>query len=610
MNVARRVLGNVFGFEAFRPGQEAVIGALLAGHNVLAVMPTGSGKSLCFQVPALVGEGLTVVVSPLVALMQDQVTELRLAGVAADSINSANERPENVAAWKRAAAGETRLLYMAPERLMTERMLAALARLPVTLFAIDEAHCISQWGPSFRPEYADLCRLRERFPAVPIAALTATADEVTREDIAEKLFAGAAEQFVLGFDRPNIALAVEMKRDTKRQLLSFIERHRGESGIVYCLSRKKTEETAALLAASGVRALPYHAGMDMAAREEHQNVFMTEPGVVIVATIAFGMGIDKADVRYVFHTDLPGSIEAYYQELGRAGRDGARAEAHMLYGLSDIQVRRQFIESEDAGEDRRRREHRRLDALLGYCEAPGCRRVTLLEYFGERIEPCGNCDVCADPSGRVDATEDALKILSAARRSGERFGAAHLIDILRGSETEKVARFGHRRLPAFGSGADRGKNEWRSMIRQMVATGFLQIDIAGYGGLGITDKGRALLRGEGSFLYREDRLIAPSPTRKTRERTGTAEPEQSLDGDETALLSTLKALRLELARERGVPAYVVFPDRALVDMARRRPRTEAEFAEVHGVGAAKLKQFAEPFLAAIADALEGSESGQ
>ena len=571
MNVARRVLGNVFGFEAFRPGQEAVIAALLAGRNVLAVMPTGSGKSLCFQVPALVGEGLTVVVSPLVALMQDQVTELKLAGVAADSINSANERPENVAAWKRAAAGETRLLYMAPERLMTERMLAALARLPVTLFAIDEAHCISQWGPSFRPEYADLCRLRERFPAVPIAALTATADEVTREDIAEKLFAGAAEQFVLGFDRPNIALAVEMKRDTKRQLLSFIERHRGESGIVYCLSRKKTEETAALLAASGVRALPYHAGMDMAAREEHQNVFMTEPGVVIVATIAFGMGIDKADVRYVFHTDLPGSIEAYYQELGRAGRDGARAEAHMLYGLADIQVRRQFIESEDAGEDRRRREHRRLDALLGYCEAPGCRRVTLLEYFGERIEPCGNCDVCADPSGRVDATEDALKILSAARRSGERFGAAHLIDILRGSETEKVARFGHRRLPAFGSGADRGKNEWRSMIRQMVATGFLQIDIAGYGGLGITDKGRALLRGEGSFLYREDRVVAPSPTRKTRERTGTAEPERMLNGDETALLNALKALRLDLAKERGVPAYVVFPDRALVDMAQRRP---------------------------------------
>ena len=602
MNDARRVLGTVFGFKAFRPGQEEVMEALLAGRNVLAVMPTGSGKSLCFQVPALVrGEGLTVVVSPLVALMQDQVTELKLAGVAADSINSASGRAQNVAAWRRAASGETRLLYMAPERLMTERMLAALARLPVTLFAIDEAHCISQWGPSFRPEYADLCRLRELFPAVPIAALTATADEVTREDIAEKLFAGAAEQFVLGFDRPNIALAVEMKRDWKRQLQAFIARHEGASGIVYCLSRKKTEETAALLAAAGARALPYHAGMDAETRKEHQNVFMSEPGVVIVATIAFGMGIDKADVRYVFHTDLPGSVEAYYQEIGRAGRDGARAEAHMLYGLADIRMRRQFIEDEDAGEERRRREHKRLDALLGYCEAPACRRVTLLEYFGERIAPCGNCDVCLDPSGRIDGTEDARKVLSAAQGSGQRFGAAHLIDIVRGTPTGKVAQFGHGRLPAFGTGAERGKNEWRSIMRQMVATGYLRLDIAGYGAIGITEKGRALLRGEGEFLYREGTVIARGPAREPRARSAKA-PEQGLDGGDAALLAGLKALRLNLARARGVPAYVVFPDRTLIDMVRRRPRTEAEFAEVNGVGAAKLEQFAEPFLAAINDA--------
>ena len=343
---------------------------------------------------------------------------------------------------------------------------------------------------------------------MPIAALTATADEVTREDIAAKLFGGEVEQFVLGFDRPNITLAVEVKRDWKRQLQGFIARHEGESGIVYCLSRKKTEETAALLAASGVRALAYHAGMDTEAREEHQNVFMTEPGVVIVATIAFGMGIDKADVRYVFHADLPGSVEAYYQEIGRAGRDGARAEAHMLYGLADIRMRRQFIEDEDAGEERRRREHKRLDALLGYCEAPACRRVTLLEYFGERIAPCGNCDVCLDSSGRIDGTEDARKVLSAAQGSGERFGAAHLIDIVRGTPTGKVAQFGHGRLPAFGAGADRGKNEWRSIVRQMVATGFLRLDIAGYGGIGITDKGRALVHGEGEFLYREDTVIA------------------------------------------------------------------------------------------------------
>ena len=606
MTDARRVLGEVFGFEAFRRGQEAAIETLLEGRNVLAVMPTGSGKSLCFQIPALVMDGLTVVVSPLVALMQDQVSALRLAGVAADSIHSGNKRTENVAAWKRVASGATRLLYMAPERLMTERMLAALARLPVTLFAVDEAHCISQWGPAFRPEYEDLCRLREVFPGTPIAALTATADEVTRNDIAEKLFRGEVEQFVLGFDRPNIALSVESKRDWKRQLRRFVIRHEGESGIVYCLSRRKTEETAAMLAALGVRALPYHAGMDKEVRESHQNAFMTEPGVVIVATIAFGMGIDKADVRYVFHTDLPGSVEAYYQEIGRAGRDGGRAEAHMLFGLADIRMRRQFIENEDAGDERKRREHKRLDALLGYCEAPTCRRVALLGYFGERIEPCGNCDVCLDPSATVDGTEDARKVLSAVRRSGERFGAAHVIDVLRGTHTEKVRRFGHHRLPAFGSGVARGKNEWSSLIRQMVAAGLLRLDIAGYGGLAITGHGRSLLQGEGEFMYHEHaaagRSSTPASTHtSTREprEARTRQPDPSLDEEQTALLGVLKALRLELARERGVPAFVVFPDRTLVDMARRRPRTEAEFAEVNGVGAAKLRQFATPFLAAI-----------
>ena len=600
---ARGALRDVFGFEGFRPGQEAVIEALLRGRHVLTVMPTGSGKSLCFQIPALVMDGLTVVVSPLVALMQDQVSALRLAGVAADGINSGNSRSENVAAWRRAAAGGTRLLYMAPERLMTERMLAALSRLPVRLFAIDEAHCISQWGPAFRPEYEDLCRLRELFPGVPIAALTATADEVTRNDISDKLFGGRVEQFVLGFDRPNIRLAVEMKRDWKRQLRNFIARHEGESGIVYCLSRRKTEETAAMLAADGVRALPYHAGMEKEERDAHQNAFMTESGVVIVATIAFGMGIDKADVRYVFHTDLPGSVEAYYQEIGRAGRDGAPAEAHMLYGLDDIGMRRRFIEDEEAGPERRRREHKRLDALLGYCEAPACRRVALLDYFGEGTAPCGNCDVCLDPSDRIDGTEDARKILSATYRSGQRFGAAHLIDILKGAQTEKVARFGHDRLPTFGVGANRGKEEWRSLIRQMVATGFLRLDIGGYGGIGITEKGLGLLRGDGSFLYRKDAVIARAPAKARDAAAARGEgAEASLAGEDAALLESLKALRLEIARERGVPAYVVFPDRTLIDMARRRPRTEAEFADVNGVGAAKLKDFAAPFLAAIAAA--------
>ncbi len=598
MTAPLQILKDVFGFDSFRPGQEAAIRALLAGRNVLTVMPTGSGKSLCFQIPAMLLEGLTVVVSPLVALMQDQVGALRLAGVAADSINSSRERTENVAAWRRVTSGETRLLYMAPERLMTEPMLAALARLPVKLFAVDEAHCISRWGPAFRPEYEDLCRLRELFPEVPIAALTATADAVTREDIATRLFGGEADSIVMGFDRPNIRLSVAMKRDWKHQLRDFIARHPGESGIVYCLSRKKTEETAALLVVHGVRALAYHAGMGKAERETNQNIFMTDPGVVIVATIAFGMGIDKADVRYVFHTDLPGNVEAYYQEIGRAGRDGAPAEAHMIYGLADIRMRRVFIEEEDAGVDRKRREHKRLDALLGYCEAPSCRRVALLDYFGEAIEACGNCDICLDPAERVDGTEEAQEILSAVYHSGERFGAAHVIDILRGMETEKVVRAGHNRLANFGVGAVRKKAEWRSLIRQMVATGMLHLDIAGYGGMTITKKGHALRRGDGVFLYRED-TVASTPA--TRRRPSSAVPDGSLTGDETALLGVLKELRLQFARERGVPAYIVFTDRSLIDMVRRRPRTTEEFADVSGVGAVKLKDFAEPFLAAIAD---------
>ena len=575
--------------------------ALLAGRNVLTVMPTGSGKSLCFQVPALILDGLTVVVSPLVALMQDQVSALRLAGVAADAINSSQDRADNVAAWRRAAAGETKLLYMAPERLMTERMLNALARLPLSLFAIDEAHCISQWGPSFRPEYADLCRLREIFPGTPIAALTATADAVTREDIANRLFDGDMEKIVLGFDRPNIKLTVEMKREWKRQLQDFIGRHEGDSGIVYCLSRKKTEECAALLSANGTIALPYHAGMDKAEREANQNIFMTKPGVVIVATIAFGMGIDKSDVRFVFHTDLPGSIEAYYQEIGRAGRDGSPAEAHMLYGLADIRMRRVFIEEEEAGDDRKRREHKRLDALLGFCEAPACRRTALLDYFGEQAEPCGNCDVCLDPAERVDGTEDAQKILSAIYRSGERYGAVHIIDILRGVETEKIVRAGHDKLPTFGTGDDHKKTVWQSLIRQMVAIGLLRLDIQGYGGLGITDKGRVLLQGDGTFMYREDTIARkPAPAKKSR----TTVPDQPLTDDQMVLLGVLKDVRLSLAKQRGVPAYIVFPDRSLIDMAQRTPRTIEDFASINGVGAAKLKDFAGPFLAAIAGAVD------
>src|SRR5205085_7645113 len=407
------VLRTVFGYGEFRPGQEAVIDALLGGRNVLAVMPTGSGKSLCYQVPALVSGGLTIVVSPLVALMQDQGAALSLAGVDADTITSNLAREDNIAAWRRAAGGETRLLYLAPERLMTERMLAALKALEVKLIAVDEAHCISQWGASFRPEYEMLARLRQVFPGVPIGAFTATADQVTRGDIVAKLLDGRANVFVHGFDRPNIRLSVAAKRNTPKQLMTFFERHRGESGIVYCLSRKSTGQTADFLNANGVKALAYHAGLDKRSRDDNQAVFMTEAGVVMCATIAFGMGIDKPDIRFVFHADMPGSPEAYYQEIGRAGRDGLPAEAHMIFGLEDLRMRRMFIDQEDAGEERRRREHKRLDALVAYCESPICRRQTLLAYFGEMIEPCGNCDICLDPAETADGTIEAKKILSA-----------------------------------------------------------------------------------------------------------------------------------------------------------------------------------------------------
>lgn len=470
----RKILKEVFGFADFRPGQEQAVAAALARRDVLCVMPTGSGKSLCFQVPALALGGLTIVVSPLVALMQDQVEALRAAGVTADTINSARPREDNVAAWRRAARGETRLLYLSPERLTTDSMLAALARLDVRLIAVDEAHCISQWGASFRPEYAELAKLRGAFPGVPIMALTATADETTRADIAGKLFAGRVEEIVLGFDRPNIRLSAAPKKEWKKQLLAFVKAHPNQSGIVYCLSRKKTEETAALLAAEGLNALAYHAGMSAEQREVHQAAFMTSPNLVMAATIAFGMGIDKPDVRYVVHADLPASLESYYQEIGRAGRDGKAAVAHMLFGKGDIVLRRRFIDEADSNEAHKRREHKRLSALIAYCETEGCRRQALLSYFGEEAPACGNCDFCR----------------------------------------------------------------------------------------------------------------APAPASQ---------------GNKEGLFSALKQLRLSLAANRGVPAYRIFPDRTLQEMARKAPEDLEGFAALNGVGDAKLSEFGAIFLKAIAD---------
>jgi ATP-dependent DNA helicase RecQ len=503
-------------------------------------------------------------------------------------------RDENVVIWRRVAAGEVRLLYLSPERLMTEPMLAALSKLPVKLIAIDEAHCISQWGPAFRPEYEALSRLREVFPRVPLIALTATADESTRTDIARRLFGGKVEQIVLGFDRPNIRVTVTPKQNWKDQLLAFVREHKGKSGIVYCLSRKRTEEAAEFLTAHGVNALSYHAGMTKDARETNQNRFMTEPSLVMAATIAFGMGIDKSDVRFVFHADLPASLEAYYQEIGRAGRDGEPARAHMLFGLGDIRMRRQFIDQEESNDDRKRREHQRLAALLGYCESPSCRRQVLLGYFGEESEACGNCDVCLDGVTLQDATKEARLVLNTVHATGERYGATHVVDMLTGTENEKIAATGQRRLSVFGSGAQHKATFWRMLIRQLVAGAYLNHDIGGFGGLQLLPKGQAVLAGDAQFQYRPDAL-AKRVSRKERKETELAE----LTGEQTSLLSMLKQLRFTLAKARGVPAYVIFSDKSLAEMARARPKNLTEFSIIGGVGSSKLHDFGNTFVKAI-----------
>jgi len=546
----------------------------------------------------LVRVGLTVVVSPLVALMEDQVAALKLDGVAAETINSSRDRDVNVETWRNVASGATRLLYISPERLMTERMISALQKLEIVQVAIDEAHCISRWGPSFRPDYESLSRLAELFPGVPLSAFTATADEATRQEIAEKLFQGQGRIFVTGFDRPNIRLAVEPRHDWKHQLVDFVQARPGDSGIVYCLSRKKTEAAADLLVKNGIRALPYHAGLDSSERAANQNVFMTEPGVVMTATIAFGMGIDKPDVRYVFHANLPANMEAYYQELGRAGRDGAPADAFMLYGLDDIRQRRIFIEEDAASDaDHKRREHKRLDALIAYCEAPECRRRAMLSYFGEDPDPCGNCDVCLNPPVLEDGTAHARHALGAIMQTGQRFGAAHIIDVLRGADTEKIRSMGHHRLDAYGQGEDDDKDTWRSILRQLVAAGHLSLDITGYGGLSLTRNGQSFLEDGGEFCFRREISRPKSAGR----RTASARTKVALPEADEGLYAALKQLRMEFAKERGVPAYVIFSDRSLVDMAESKPADDIEFAGVFGVGAAKLQDFAVPFLALIAE---------
>ncbi len=595
----RRILAESFGYRSFRPGQEDVIDCILAGDHVLAVMPTGAGKSLCYQVPALALGGITIVVSPLIALMKDQVDALNLNGVPAECINSARSRHDNVQAWRRVALGDVRLLYMAPERLVTPRMIAALKKLPLSLIAIDEAHCISQWGHSFRAEYLELGTLRSAFPDVPIAALTATADQLTRDEIVDKIFGGDATVFVSGFDRPNLHLAVEAKQSPKRQLLTFLQRHQGASGIVYCLSRRKVEETRDFLVAEGKQALAYHAGMDSIDRQACQERFLAEPGTIIVATIAFGMGIDKPDVRFVVHMDIPASVEAYYQEIGRAGRDGEPAEVMMLYGLDDIRMRRMFIDQSDAPDEKKRIEYRRLEALLAYCEAPQCRRQTLLAYFNESLDRCGRCDLCDHPRPLIDGTMLAKSVLQTVMETEQMFGVGHIIDVLTGKSTDKIERFGHANMASFGSGKARPRQVWQSAIRQMVAGGFLSIDMERYGSLKLTDKSSAVMNDGEAFRMRPDELR--SAVGATSKRTTSSAKQMALNPADEGLLGHLKQVRMKLARERGVPAYVIFPDRALHDMAIKKPMTLDAFADVHGVGQTKLRDFASIFMDAIRD---------
>ncbi len=601
---AHSVLKEAFGFDSFRPGQEEIVDRLLAGRNVLAVMPTGAGKSLCYQIPAIVRDGLTIVVSPLVALMNDQTAALEANGVAVACIHSGRSRESNIVEWRKVQSGDAKILYMSPERLMTERMLTVLDAMNPGMFVVDEAHCISKWGTGFRPDYAALEHLKARYPSATIAGFTATADSTTRSDIADKLYGGNGDTVVHGFDRPNIWLGVLPKTQWRNQLMDFLETRRGQSGIVYCASRRLTEEVASFLSESGIRGLPYHAGMSNEDRQQNQELFMSEEAIVMVATIAFGMGIDKSDIRFVFHLNLPGSMEAYYQEIGRAGRNGAPADAFMIFGLDDIRTRRQFIEQDSSEEEYKRKEHKRLDSLLAYCEATRCRRVLLLSYFGEEeTEACGNCDVCQNPPTLIDGTTEAQMLLSAVVRSGERFGANHIIDILTGSSTESIVSLGHDKLPTFGVGREHSKLFWRAFIRQAVAGGYLIIDIGRFGGLRLSGTGRLVLKGAQQFQYRE--IDTPAITSRTARSESKTDDFSDVDRE---LYQRLKRLRRELADERGVPAYVIFSDRTLQEITCDKPQNLEQMSAVNGVGPKKLEDLGKLFLDAVDDHLNAVDN--
>jgi len=601
------ILQNVFGYDTFNGPQADIIDHVVAGGDALVLMPTGGGKSVCFQIPALLRPGTAIVVSPLIALMQDQVDALLELGVRAAFLNSSLDAAAARAVTQRLLAGELDLVYVAPERLVTDSFLRLLERLAaghgLALFAIDEAHCVSQWGHDFRPEYIQLSILHERFPQVPRIALTATADAVTRAEIVIKLGLEDARQFVSSFDRPNIRYRVVPKDNPRAQLASFLAEHAGQSGIVYCLSRRKVDETAAWLRSQGVEALAYHAGMDAEARRTHQSRFVREDGVVMVATIAFGMGIDKPDVRFVAHLDLPKSLEGYYQETGRAGRDGEPAQAWLAYGLADVVLLKSWIEKSEASAEQKRVESIKLDAMLGYCEAARCRRVILLEYFGEQSSPCGNCDTCLEPPQTWDGTTAAQMLFSAALRTGQRFGAGQLIDILRGKATDKVRQYGHELLPTFGVGSEHDEASWRGMVRQLVALGLLRPDPESYGALKLTDEARPVLRGEQRLELRRE---PPKPAKRAkagrlgRSRGGVsvAAAEGVAPGD-ARLFEELRSMRKSLAEAGGVPPYVIFHDATLREIARLKPRDEEELGQVAGIGAAKLARYGGAVLQAL-----------
>ncbi|MER2519024.1 DNA helicase RecQ [Candidatus Accumulibacter phosphatis] len=602
---ASELLRRIFGYASFRGQQAEIVDELVGGGDALVLMPTGGGKSLCYQIPALLRPGVGVVVSPLIALMQDQVDALRQVGVNAAFLNSSLDFRAVVETERSLLRGELDLIYVAPERLLTDRFIGLLeqliARQQVALFAIDEAHCVSQWGHDFRPEYMQLSQLHERFPGVPRVALTATADQLTRQEIRTRLGLEQARVFVASFDRPNIRYLIVERDNPRQQLLAFLAAHQGAAGIVYCLSRRKVDETAAWLNTQGVTALPYHAGLTSADRQQHQQRFLREDGLVMVATIAFGMGIDKPDVRFVAHLDLPKSLEAYYQETGRAGRDGEPSEAWMTYGLNDVVIHRQMIEESASPSAQKRVERQKLESMLAYCESARCRRVILLDYFGEQATPCGNCDVCLEPPILWDGTVAAQKALSAALRTGQRFGAGHLIDILRGKNTEKVQQFGHQGLPTFGVGADIDERGWRSVFRQLLAAGLLDADASAYGALKLTDSARPILKGETRLqLRRQVERPKSRATRSSRVGTGNAASSGASRAGDSPLLASLREWRLAQAREQGVPAYVILHDRTLGEIAALLPASVSALLAVPGIGAAKAERYGDALLALVA----------